>query len=65
MTNNFISIRWYHENLSRDEAEAMLHSVPLHGSFLIRKRVDYGLDDNGSSYAISFRLVLYFCEMRR
>lgn len=66
MTNFFdFSIRWYHGTISRDEAEAMLHSVPLHGSFLIRKRVEYGLDDIGSLYAISFRLVIHCSELRR
>ncbi|RDD46947.1 1-phosphatidylinositol 4,5-bisphosphate phosphodiesterase gamma-1 [Trichoplax sp. H2] len=47
---------WYQKNISREEAEVMLHNVPLHGSFLIRKRNEYGHDESdGDSYAISFR----------
>uniref|UniRef100_A0A8C5QGH8 1-phosphatidylinositol 4,5-bisphosphate phosphodiesterase gamma n=1 Tax=Leptobrachium leishanense TaxID=445787 RepID=A0A8C5QGH8_9ANUR len=40
---------WYHDNLSRGEAEDMLMRIPRDGAFLIRKR------DEPNSYAFTFR----------
>ncbi|XP_064641817.1 1-phosphatidylinositol 4,5-bisphosphate phosphodiesterase gamma-1-like isoform X2 [Lineus longissimus] len=47
---------WYHDNLSRMEAEYMLSCIPQDGAFLVRRRLlHHTTDTDPSQYAISFR----------
>ncbi len=47
---------WYHENLSREEAEDMLCRIPYNGAFLVRRRNAADHDNNEpATFAISFR----------
>lgn len=45
-----LSVRWYHENKDRDQAEEMLKKIPVDGAFLVRRS-----ETDQFSYAISFR----------
>ncbi|ELT90886.1 hypothetical protein CAPTEDRAFT_96573, partial [Capitella teleta] len=47
---------WYHDNMSRREAEDMLCRLDQDGAFLIRRRVvSLDHDPDPSQFAISFR----------
>ena len=48
---------WYHDNLTRQQAEDMLKRMRKDGYFLVRKRMTNDMENDGDSYAISFRLV--------
>jgi len=45
---------WYHDNLTRQQAEDMLKRMRKDGYFLVRKRMA-DMEADGESYAISFR----------
>ena len=50
------SFSWYHDNLTRAEAEDMLCRIPYNGAFLIRRRTEIDeRDTDKSPYALSFR----------
>lgn len=51
--NAHVGKSWYHENLTRQQAEDMLKRMRKDGYFLVRKRM--GMDSDSESYAISFR----------
>ena len=46
---------WYHENLSREEAEDMLCRIPYNGAFLVRRRNADHDNNEPATFAISFR----------
>uniref|UniRef100_A0A7M5UTU2 Phosphoinositide phospholipase C n=1 Tax=Clytia hemisphaerica TaxID=252671 RepID=A0A7M5UTU2_9CNID len=54
--NAHIGKPWYHDNLTRQQAEDMLKRMRKDGYFLVRKRMGSNeLDPDSDSYAISFR----------
>ena len=50
----FLLYSWYHDNLTRQQAEDMLKRMRKDGYFLVRKKAT-GIDGDAESYAISFR----------
>ena len=55
--NSHLGKTWFHENLSRTEAEEMLKKVRMDGAFLIRPSEHNPSKAGQKNYAISFRCV--------
>jgi len=47
--------RWFHDTLSRDEAEDILCRIPKDGAFLVRTRQPNEHDTDASQFAVTFR----------
>ena len=53
-----MSGRWYHAQMSREQAEDMLCRIHHDGAFLVRRRLDVSNnahENDTSQFAISFR----------
>ena len=58
LLRRWLSGRWYHAQMSREQAEDMLCRIHHDGAFLVRRRLDVSNnahENDTSQFAISFR----------